>query len=170
LSFLSCKPLVFDEPVCSELELMEVVVTTTCAHLLISWAHATHTTQSITTYTNDVTSNNDKIKPWAQIERLLWAFLHLQVSKQDLEDTYDVPFKACVLEGQVASVMCSYNQVNGKPTCADPDLLRNTIRGQWGLNGSVQFTHLFFGISPCTPTNHFLHLIILGKDHFIPLK
>ncbi|KAG4381421.1 hypothetical protein GLYMA_15G143700v4 [Glycine max] len=63
--------------------------------------------------------------------------MHLQVSKQDLEDTYDVPFKACVLEGQVASVMCSYNQVNGKPTCADPDLLRNTIRGQWRLNGYI---------------------------------
>ena len=57
------------------------------------------------------------------------------MSKQDLEDTYNVPFKACVEEGQVASVMCSYNQVNGKPTCADVDLLRNTIRGQWRLNG-----------------------------------
>ncbi|XP_074301964.1 beta-D-xylosidase 1-like [Silene latifolia] len=60
-----------------------------------------------------------------------------KVSKQDLEDTYNVPFKACVLEGKVASVMCSYNQVNGKPTCADPDLLRNTIRGQWHLNGYI---------------------------------
>ncbi|KAL9237215.1 hypothetical protein vseg_011795 [Gypsophila vaccaria] len=59
------------------------------------------------------------------------------VSKQDLEDTYNVPFKACVVEGKVASVMCSYNQVNGKPTCADPDLLRNTIRGQWHLNGYI---------------------------------
>lgn len=58
-----------------------------------------------------------------------------QVSKQDLEDTYNVPFKACVVEGKVASVMCSYNQVNGKPTCADPDLLKNTIRGAWGLDG-----------------------------------
>lgn len=50
-------------------------------------------------------------------------------------DTYNVPFKACVVEGKVASVMCSYNQVNGKPTCADSDLLKNTIRGKWGLNG-----------------------------------
>lgn len=66
------------------------------------------------------------------------------MSKQDLADTYDVPFKACVLEGKVASVMCSYNQVNGKPTCADPELLRNTIRGQWGLNGSVQYQNWVF--------------------------
>ncbi|XP_058076928.1 probable beta-D-xylosidase 2 [Magnolia sinica] len=60
-----------------------------------------------------------------------------KVSKQDLEDTYDVPFKACVEEGKVASVMCSYNQVNGIPTCADGRLLRNTIRGAWGLNGYI---------------------------------
>ncbi|XP_034932153.1 putative beta-D-xylosidase [Populus alba] len=59
------------------------------------------------------------------------------VSKQDLEDTYDVPFKSCVVEGKVASVMCSYNQVNGKPTCADPNLLKNTIRGEWRLNGYI---------------------------------
>ncbi|GER52136.1 beta xylosidase [Striga asiatica] len=43
----------------------------------------------------------------------------LKVTKQDLEETYNVPFKACVSEGKVASIMCSYNQVNGKPTCLD---------------------------------------------------
>ncbi|KAJ0976145.1 hypothetical protein J5N97_018110 [Dioscorea zingiberensis] len=60
-----------------------------------------------------------------------------KVSKQDLEDTFDVPFRACVVEGKVASVMCSYNQVNGVPTCADPNLLRTTIRSQWNLNGYI---------------------------------
>ncbi|KAL2921195.1 Beta-D-xylosidase 1 [Bienertia sinuspersici] len=71
---------------------------------------------------------------WNGVDRFHFNAL---VSKQDLEDTYNVPFKACVQEGKVASVMCSYNQVNGKPTCADPDLLRNTIRGQWHLNGYI---------------------------------
>ncbi|MED6206065.1 Beta-D-xylosidase 1 [Stylosanthes scabra] len=71
---------------------------------------------------------------WNGIDRF---HFNAKVSKQDLADTYDVPFKSCVLEGKVASVMCSYNQVNGKPTCADPELLRNTIRGQWGLNGYI---------------------------------
>ncbi|KAK6118123.1 hypothetical protein DH2020_048107 [Rehmannia glutinosa] len=37
--------------------------------------------------------------------------------------------RSCVMEGKVASVMCSYNQVNGIPTCADPKLLRGTVRG-----------------------------------------
>ncbi|THG15887.1 hypothetical protein TEA_022373 [Camellia sinensis var. sinensis] len=63
---------------------------------------------------------------WNSVDRYRF---NARVSKQDLADTYDVPFKACVVEGKVAGVMCSYNQVNGKPTCADPDLLRNTIRG-----------------------------------------
>ncbi|CAI0467087.1 unnamed protein product [Linum tenue] len=71
---------------------------------------------------------------WNGVDRY---HFNAKVSKQDLKDTYDVPFKSCVVEGNVASVMCSYNQVNGKPTCADPDLLKGTIRGQWHLNGYI---------------------------------
>ncbi|XWS08514.1 hypothetical protein CRYUN_Cryun40dG0009100 [Craigia yunnanensis] len=71
---------------------------------------------------------------WNGVDRY---HFNARVSKQDLVDTYNVPFKACVVEGKVASVMCSYNQVNGKPTCADPDLLKGTIRGQWHLNGYI---------------------------------
>ncbi|KAL7001944.1 Endo-1,4-beta-xylanase 2 [Sarracenia purpurea var. burkii] len=59
------------------------------------------------------------------------------VTQQDLDDTYQPPFKSCVVDGNVASVMCSYNQVNGKPTCADPDLLSGVIRGQWNLHGYI---------------------------------
>lgn len=59
------------------------------------------------------------------------------VTKQDMDDTFQPPFKSCVLDGDVASVMCSYNQVNGVPTCADPDLLKGVIRGQWKLNGYI---------------------------------
>uniref|UniRef100_A0A6N2M7P6 Glycoside hydrolase family 3 N-terminal domain-containing protein n=1 Tax=Salix viminalis TaxID=40686 RepID=A0A6N2M7P6_SALVM len=43
----------------------------------------------------------------------------------------------CVVDGNVASVMCSYNKVNGIPTCADPDLLSGVIRGEWKLNGYI---------------------------------
>lgn len=71
---------------------------------------------------------------WNGVDRF---HFNARVSKQELEETYNVPFKACVMEGRVASVMCSYNQVNGKPTCADSDLLQNTIRGQWRLNGYI---------------------------------
>ncbi|KAJ6963821.1 beta-xylosidase/alpha-L-arabinofuranosidase 2-like [Populus alba x Populus x berolinensis] len=59
------------------------------------------------------------------------------VTKQDLDDTFQPPFKSCVVDGNVASVMCSYNKVIGIPTCADPDLLSGVIRGQWKLNGYI---------------------------------
>jgi beta-glucosidase-like glycosyl hydrolase len=71
---------------------------------------------------------------WNGVDRF---HFNAKVSKQELEETYNVPFKTCVMEGRVASVMCSYNQVNGKPTCADSDLLQNTIRGKWRLNGYI---------------------------------
>lgn len=71
---------------------------------------------------------------WNGVDRF---HFNARVSKQDMEDTFDVPFKSCVMEGNVASVMCSYNQVNGIPTCADPNLLRNTIRNEWRLNGYI---------------------------------
>ncbi|CAL4990277.1 unnamed protein product [Urochloa decumbens] len=59
------------------------------------------------------------------------------VSPQDLEDTFNVPFRACVTTGNVAAVMCSYNQVNGVPTCADESFLKGMIRGDWGLDGYI---------------------------------
>ncbi|XP_026435663.1 probable beta-D-xylosidase 2 [Papaver somniferum] len=71
---------------------------------------------------------------WNGVDRF---HFNAKVSKQDLADTFDVPFRTCVTEGKVASVMCSYNQVNGIPTCADPNLLKGTIRGDWKLNGYI---------------------------------
>ncbi|XP_050379259.1 probable beta-D-xylosidase 2 isoform X2 [Argentina anserina] len=72
----------------------------------------------------------------ASFNASLWEAIG-RVSKQDMEDTFDVPFRMCVKEGKVASVMCSYNQVNGVPTCADPNLLKKTVRAQWGLDGYI---------------------------------
>ncbi|OMO63382.1 hypothetical protein COLO4_32521 [Corchorus olitorius] len=74
-----------------------------------------------------------------------------KVTKQDLEDTYQPPFKSCVEEGHVSSVMCSYNRVNGIPTCADPDLLQGIIRGQWGLDGYI--------VSDCDSVNVYFNAI-----------
>ncbi|GER47169.1 beta-xylosidase 3 [Striga asiatica] len=71
---------------------------------------------------------------WKGIQRYNF---NARVTQQDLDDTFQPPFKSCVLDGNVASVMCSYNQVNGKPTCGDIDLLSGVIRGQWKLNGYI---------------------------------
>ncbi|KAL6213285.1 hypothetical protein ACLB2K_012732 [Fragaria x ananassa] len=71
---------------------------------------------------------------WKGVDRF---HFDAQVTKQDMEDTFQPPFKSCVQEGHVSSVMCSYNRVNGIPTCADPDLLQGVVRGQWGLDGYI---------------------------------
>ena len=54
-----------------------------------------------------------------------------------LIQTYFPAFEACVREGLVASIMCSYNEVNGVPSCAN-DLFQNkVVRDQWGFTGFI---------------------------------
>ncbi|KAK6124078.1 hypothetical protein DH2020_042163 [Rehmannia glutinosa] len=60
-----------------------------------------------------------------------------RVTEQDMKETFLRPFEMCVKEGDVTSVMCSYNRVNGIPTCSDPKLLKDTIRGEWDLHGYI---------------------------------
>eukprot|EP00755_Sulcionema_specki_P014599 Sspe_Gene.57144::Locus_31375_Transcript_1_1_Confidence_1.000_Length_2333::g.57144::m.57144 len=57
------------------------------------------------------------------------------VSRRDLAETYMVPFKAC-LEAKVAQVMCSYNAVNGIPTCLDSTAIGG-LRREGGFSGVV---------------------------------
>ena len=45
--------------------------------------------------------------------------------------------EACIVEGQAQSVMCSYNSINGVPTCGDEQLLNGILREQWGFEGFV---------------------------------
>ncbi|KAG9144837.1 hypothetical protein Leryth_018972 [Lithospermum erythrorhizon] len=71
---------------------------------------------------------------WKGIDRF---HFDAKVTAQDMEDTFQPPFKSCVEEGHGSSVMCSYNRVNGVPTCADPNLLKGIIRDQWGLDGYI---------------------------------
>jgi beta-glucosidase-like glycosyl hydrolase len=78
--------------------------------------------------------------PFLRVGCLAWnteqnAKLLLQVSAQDLEDTYNPPFKSCVEDGHSSGIMCSYNRVNGVPTCADYNLLSKTARKDWGFYG-----------------------------------
>lgn len=59
------------------------------------------------------------------------------VTLQDLVDTYHPPFKSCVQDAQAMCVMCSYNRLNGIPTCADSNLLSQLVRQEWGLKGYI---------------------------------
>lgn len=59
-----------------------------------------------------------------------------RVSKYSLASTYLPAFRRAVVEGGAAGVMCSYNMINGVPTCASP-MLNATLRGHWGFDGYV---------------------------------
>ncbi|KAJ6377920.1 hypothetical protein OIU78_028195 [Salix suchowensis] len=71
---------------------------------------------------------------WKGVERYTFD---ARVSEQDMVETFLRPFEMCVKDGDVSSIMCSYNRVNGIPTCADPKLLNQTIRGDWDLHGYI---------------------------------
>ncbi|KAF8401238.1 hypothetical protein HHK36_012170 [Tetracentron sinense] len=71
---------------------------------------------------------------WKGIDRY---HFDAKVTERDMVETFLLPFEMCVKDGDVASVMCSYNRVNGIPTCADPRLLNQTIRQHWGLHGYI---------------------------------
>lgn len=57
------------------------------------------------------------------------------VSERWLQEIEFPAFKAAVQQGGAASVMCSYNQIDGTPSCQDGDTLE-TLKG-WGLEGFV---------------------------------
>ena len=50
------------------------------------------------------------------------------VSDQDLVETYLSPFETCIRDAKVASIMCSYNAINGIPACANEFLLKTIAR------------------------------------------
>jgi len=64
-------------------------------------------------------------------------YIDINVTARDLWETYLPAFKAAVVRGRASSLMCSYNAVNGKPTCAHSGLLNEILRKQWGFDGFV---------------------------------
>ncbi|CAA7259501.1 unnamed protein product [Cyclocybe aegerita] len=56
------------------------------------------------------------------------------VTPQDLAEYYSPPFQTCVRDTKVSSVMCSYNAVNGIPSCANSYLLQTILRDHWSFN------------------------------------
>jgi beta-glucosidase len=60
----------------------------------------------------------------------------VQLDAQTLHEIYAAPF-ADVVDAGVASIMCSYNQVNGQVACGNGALLNGLLRGGLGFRGFV---------------------------------
>jgi beta-glucosidase len=58
-----------------------------------------------------------------------------QCSMRTLREVFLPPFLACVKESGVASVMPSYNEIDGVPSHTNRWLLRDLLRKEWGFKG-----------------------------------
>jgi beta-D-xylosidase 4 len=82
------------------------------------------------------------------------------ISPQDLSEFYLPPFQSCVRDAKVASVMCSYNAVNGVPSCADTYLLQTILRDFWGFDQNRWVT------SDCDAVSNFIdHKFVTDLPH-----
>ncbi|KAK3600409.1 hypothetical protein CHS0354_026642 [Potamilus streckersoni] len=59
-----------------------------------------------------------------------------KVSMRDWRLTFLPAFRSCVQAGTY-SLMCSYNSINGVPSCANEMLLTDILRKEWGFTGYV---------------------------------
>ena len=60
-----------------------------------------------------------------------------QISERTLRENFFPPFERAVTELPVRSVMASYNEIDGVPSHANPWLLNDVLRGEWGFKGAV---------------------------------
>lgn len=59
-----------------------------------------------------------------------------KITPRDLRNFYLPPFKTTV-EAGAATLMTSFNEIDGVPSTANPELLRDILRGEWGFDGMV---------------------------------
>jgi beta-glucosidase len=86
--------------------------------------------------------------------------LQTTVDRRVLHQLYLLPFEMAVKDGDVASVMCAYNFVNGFQSCENKELLTDVLRDRWGFDGYVQSD--FFAVRSTAPSMR------AGLDHLMP--
>ncbi len=63
--------------------------------------------------------------------------INVEVSERALREIYLPAFETAVKEGEVLSIMGSYNRFRGQYACENPYLLQTILKGEWGFRGLV---------------------------------
>ena len=58
------------------------------------------------------------------------------ISAYDLASSYMPGYETAIKQGNALGIMCAYNMVNGKPACANPELLK-VLRDDWNFRGYI---------------------------------
>jgi beta-glucosidase len=61
----------------------------------------------------------------------------ITMGERELRSTFFEPFTKAVKESNIYSVMPSYSEIDGIPVHANPYLLRNVLRDEWGFDGYI---------------------------------
>jgi len=64
-------------------------------------------------------------------------FVNVVADDRTLHEIYLAPFEATIAQADPASVMCSYNRLNGPYACESSTLLKTMLRSQLGFRGWV---------------------------------
>jgi beta-glucosidase len=64
-------------------------------------------------------------------------FVDVIADERTMREIYFPAFEAAVKSANVASLMCSYNKVNGDYACENKHLLKDVLRTDWGFHGFV---------------------------------
>lgn len=63
--------------------------------------------------------------------------VNAEVDQRTLRELYLPHFEAAVKQGDVGTVMCSYNRINGEWACQNKFMLQTILEEQWGFKGFV---------------------------------
>ncbi|KAK1756734.1 beta-xylosidase [Echria macrotheca] len=76
------------------------------------------------------------LEAWGGVDR---HSFDAKITLQELAEYYMPPFRVCARDMNVGSFMCSYNSVNGIPSCANKYLLQTILREHWNWTSSNNY-------------------------------
>ena len=62
----------------------------------------------------------------------------LYIFRQDQVEYYWPAWRTAIQAGKIAAIMCSYNAVNGVPSCGNDYFMNQVAREEWGFGGFIE--------------------------------